>query len=447
VIERLSIANIAVSILSILSIYYILSKGKNYIYYVLIYNILIDVLSLFAPPGGFIAIVRGVVLFTFFFYVFMNFNKANIVVRIIIIYSIYAFILVLFSSKFLYSFRTYTKIIISILYFWVGYSVIVDINQLKKLTKSIIWVMLIMIVNTLVVNSLGYKNDIYGENQLISSGNLEGQTWNIATYCLLLLPLINHFERIQVKRYIIYSVSFVLFVMMLFNLSRIPLISFLFGYFIFFVFIKYKKKIFDFLILVLFFGIILNIFIWDTYLKQIEIRSGSYELGSYKKEGRYLETFYVFDEIFSFESITKSLFGKEFLNSPGNYANGKFGNRQLHSDYNNLLHGSGIIGLLLYLAIFMSIYRKYFVIKKYLPKNDSTVDLLKSIFHVFFFVPFVISISGQMYDITFRLIDFLFLGAILRVLTNLSHVKLHESIRFGIMQWHQRQTGSIIKET
>jgi len=444
VIGELAVANVLVTVLSIFSLYYIFRKGRNYIYYLLIYNILIDVLSLFTPPGGFIAIIRGVVLFTFFFYVFINYNKANTPIKIIIGYSIYALILVLFSSRFLYSFRTYTKTIISILYFCVGYIVIVDINQLKKLTKSIVWVMLIMIVNTLVVNLLGYKNYVYNEDQLMASGSLAGQTWNIASYCLLLLPLINHFERDQLKRYIIYTVSFVLFVMMLFNLSRIPLVSFLFGYFVFFVFLRYKRKIYSILIPAFFFGIIINVFIWDTYIQQVKIRSESYELGSYKSEGRYQETFYVFDEIFSFESITKSLFGKEFLNSPGNYAGGKFGNRQLHSDYNNLLHGSGIIGLLFYFTIFISIYRRYFLIKKYLPKNDLTVDLLKSIFHMLILVPFVISISGQMYDITFRLMDFLFLGAILRVLTNLSQRILYENKYSATMQWQKLQNGAIL---
>lgn len=331
----------------------------------------------------------------------------------------------MFSSNFAYSLRTYARVIISILYFCIGYIVVVDITKLRKLTKSLIWVMILMILNTLIVNLWGIKVGEYNEDQLMSSGNLYGQVWNVATYCLLLLPLLNHFLLQRLKKYFIWTIAFTLFVLMLFNLSRIPVISLLFGYLVFFTFTKFKRRIFRIIVPTILFGMIISSFFWDIYIKQIELRKERYELSSYKTEARYLETFYVFDEIFKSKSLSKVLFGKEFLNSPGNYAGGMFGDRQLHSDYNNLLHGSGVVGILLYFAIYISIYVRYLKIKKALPENNITIDLLKSIFHVLILVPFIMSISGQMYIITFRTIGFIFLGAILSVLTNISHGKTY----------------------
>jgi hypothetical protein len=160
-------------------------------------------------------------------------------------------------------------------------------------------------------------------------------------------------------------------------------------------------------------------FLLNTVLAQLELREDRYSLDSYESEARYKETFYVSDEIFNLDNPIVMFFGKEFLNSPGNYAGGRWGTRQLHVDYNNLLLGSGVFGLLFYFYIFYSIFI-YF--KKVKPrfKNNTLTNLLITTFYVFFLTQFIISLSGQMYSITFRSFNFIFMGAFLSILAEIS---------------------------
>ena len=87
----------------------------------------------------------------------------------------------------------------------------------------------------------------------------------------------------------------------------------------------------------------------DTLQQRFDARSTEKNL--IQNENRYKETFYVAEEM-SKSTLFKVLLGDEAFNSK--YVMRKyFGReRQLHVDYNILIHGTGIIGLLFYLYLF-----------------------------------------------------------------------------------------------
>jgi hypothetical protein len=153
------------------------------------------------------------------------------------------------------------------------------------------------------------------------------------------------------------------------------------------------------------------IFFLDKYSDIIEDRLYARQgrlVGSFQNiietEGRYLESIAVWEEIISFDSITKSLFGLEAFNSVGNYMNGAFGERHLHVDYNMIVNTLGLIGLLIYLYIYYYIFNIYRVRRNHLDLK------YKELFIIIFVCQFITSFSGEMLSITYGSIKFIFLA-------------------------------------
>jgi hypothetical protein len=111
-------------------------------------------------------------------------------------------------------------------------------------------------------------------------------------------------------------------------------------------------------------------------------------------------------------------FGKEVFNSPENYANGKYGRRMIHNDYNVILHGSGVVGLILFviwpIPIFL-FYRKIKIYVKFYFEDKKLFDYMNVTFISFLIMGYILSISGGVNAILFNSIRMAVLGAILRI--------------------------------
>jgi hypothetical protein len=104
-------------------------------------------------------------------------------------------------------------------------------------------------------------------------------------------------------------------------------------------------------------------------------------------------------------------FGQHLFDSPGNYDGGIHGIRPLHLDTNIVLHGSGIIGLLIFISIYMRLFHKFLVTKTRLP---SAIDTnLAGVFISMFLSHLFLIISGGMVTVTFNMISSLYMGGIL----------------------------------
>ncbi len=396
----------------------------KFIYVILIFNILVDVFSLFFDKGGISAIVRALTIYSFVIYIIINYYRKNSVCSYIYFYIIYSFLLVFFSSSFYISFRVYLQICASLLMYPLGFYLIKTIVHLKKLTKPIIIIMVIMIINAIICSVSGIGGS-YGNEQILAAGSLSGHSFNSSVYVLLLLPLLMGFTNNIQKNAIYMILGLVLFVMLVLNLTRIAILAVLAGFLIEIFFWPRKRKI---LLPLFIIGIILVI-VYYNYANiihdQINIRAERFTAVSYKTEMRYLETVSIWKGLLSFENPLNSFFGTEFMNSVGNYADGSFGPRQIHIDYNLIAHGSGLFGLTIYLLIYYKAFVFYKKNNKFLPPYY-TYQILKPIYLALLIVPLILSISGQMYAITFRSFSFLFLGAIAGIINNMKKEMLFE---------------------
>jgi hypothetical protein len=169
----------------------------------------------------------------------------------------------------------------------------------------------------------------------------------------------------------------------------------------------------------------------ETLEKRLEARSDRFESGAIEREGRFLESEYVWEEALSFDDPMRSLFGLEGFNSVGNYASGRFGDRQLHVDYNLIVNTIGLVGLILYFGMFIQFGRRMIAFQKRSKLNPSVSLFLRSIFWMLVVNQFITSFAGQMYHVSYRFIVFVFLGAILGTISSASAQQLKDNSVIG----------------
>ncbi len=383
-----------------------------------IINIVLDVFVLAnLDEGSLFPQLRALFLILLAIYVFQKRFKLDYAGFPIILFLLYIAVLIPFSSKMGYSFRIYSKVFITLMMFFVGYYTITNVQAFKKLNQSMVYLMVFVIGYTIYSTIAGVGLGWYLQDEQFSTGYIVGSGLYPVSFAIILFPFIILFYQKKNHRLIVAGITIVSMVILLLSLRRTTVLSVVVGYATFFIFTTRRGQ---FVKVAVFAGIILTAlfpYYQDVLWHRFESRFGEYESTAEafrpEEQARYLETLVVYEEVLSFRNPAKSIFGKEIFNSPGNYGVGIFSRfRQLHIDYNIILHGSGLVGLLLYLFIFYRLYKTEIRVRKKVPQNvfNTTVH---AVFMSLLFSTMFISMVGGMHIITFRSISFLYLGGFL----------------------------------
>lgn len=419
--------DILLSVFIFILIVIIIGMEKRFIWILPSINFLIDIFSGYFEKGSILAIIRAIILYSFLFYYWTKYVKIRKFFVPILIFSFYTLILILFSNNLFNSFRIYLQITISILMFPLSYYLIENINDFKLLTISTFFTLILFIITTLISTIFKIGPSIYTESQSFLTGNIFGASLNTVSLGLILIPFLLIFNKKKHYRIIIISIALFSFIALFLTMKRTSILVVVIGLLLYFVLTEKKSKVFIFILSMIALLIIMSPLYENILIERFEARRDRFYLDSVEQEARYRETFIIWDEIFSFRNPIESIFGKQLYNSPGNYANGTFGERQIHIDYNVILHGAGIVGMLLYLIMFIPIFKHLgYVSKK--AKRDAYYYNLKAIFISFFILTFVMSVSGQMYGITFRSICFIYMGGILGYFRKVSLTTMDKEI-------------------
>ena len=348
--------------------------------------------------------------------------------RVIYYYVFFLLILVLFSSELVYSLKIYLKAIIPFLFYPISQSIVKNRQHLKRLNKSMLILLLLYLLNLILANYFHLGGMSYENEDTLDVGNIYKTGLNSMAYILVLMPLllkVNYSERKTVI-IIYYILGVIVFVTMIIFIKRGAILSVLSGYFIFvLLYSKAKKRkiIANTILIVLLLWISYPLY-GELFEQRFQARESRFLENSMETEGRYLETFIVIDEVLTLDQPLKALFGHELFNSPGNYYGGRWGNRQLHNDYANLLNGSGLVG------IFLFFYVNYIIQKQFLRarskiNNGTTIHLeydrlFTSTYYAVFGMYFFMSLSGGIDGIFYSSIRFIYLGAISGIYLNLT---------------------------
>lgn len=384
--------------------------------YVLPLNLFFDLSSFFFEERGGFAMVRGIVNFTLIVYVVLKYRYLWRYFTALILFATYIAFNLIFSSDFTYSLGVSMKVVLSMFYYVVGFALVSTREKLEILSKSLVVVYGLLIVNFLVSNVLKLGDSSYTNEVSFYNGNLR-DSWNLFTYSVLISPLLLSFYSLKSrKKGFVFLLAFVNGVIAILSLKRIAIFVLTLGLVMNGILRGAISKIASSALVIGLLALAAFPLYKETLLIRFESREDRFERSSFEEEARYLETFYVWDETLSFNDPLKSIFGFEAFNSAGNYANGRFGIRQLHVDYNLMLNTIGIIGLFLYFLFFYQVASIYF---KYKPLKSSYSNSVTSQMNVTFIVllisQFITSLAGQMYSLTFRSMIFIFLGGILGV--------------------------------
>lgn len=240
-------------------------------------------------------------------------------------------------------------------------------NLYAKYGKEIVWtelskmslgILLIFVGNTLLCTATGYAPyQIYGRTTGVLYGNM-GPTAFMALPIALFIYLNYNVKRTSIVRVLISTLALGL---MLLSFRRtvqfaagLAIVSFLF----LLVLEGGKKRVaLTGLFMVTSAGLALAFTDFKAqFTERYESRFGEEEF-EITEEGRWTDHTMVFEDMFVHGRYSM-LFGHSFFNSEGNYAGGIRGDRPLHPDIPVLLHASGMLGLVLYLLMFLRGFRQ-----------------------------------------------------------------------------------------
>lgn len=230
---------------------------------------------------------------------------------------------------------------------------------LKELAFSAFIILAIFILNVLMSSLKGYSPKLmYGITSGVLFGNLYATDFNILAFALfiILYYVIN-------KKNPIYFITFIVslaFIMLSFRRSVMGM-SLLGIAIILFIFMARKNiknlVVFGGLTAIIGFVVLLNTNFINVFIERYEQRKlAERELG---EETRFLEYEIIYQDLFVYNDYSP-WFGYELLNSAGNYGKGILDERTLHSDITNIVHSTGIIGLLLYLLMVFTSFKHSF---------------------------------------------------------------------------------------
>ncbi len=276
------------------------------------------------------------------------------------------------------------------------------------------YILLIFITFTVIANlfNVGWNQYVDEEEEAFSLGLGSTQLY-LPSLAIVTLPFLSSQNNSKAK-ILFLLLGFISFILLGISLRRTTLLIIVAGILMYYVFQRNYLQIMKiFLLMLMLLAITFPIY-KTPLLQRIEYRQQVFSQEyTFTNELRWKEIGIVWEEIDRSPSMIKILFGTEFLNSPGNYGGGLFGHRGLHGDFIRLLHGSGIIGLLIYLMFYGLLWRKFkSKLKGY---NGLYKKEISSLFITFFILSIMISLVGRFEDISFRSYLFLIMGIILGV--------------------------------
>jgi hypothetical protein len=331
------------------------------------------------------------------------------------------------------SFSVSLKVILPFLLFLIGYYVTDSEAKFKKYIKQFIGVYIIIILNTVVSNYYGFGIDAYTKSQDYVVGGLDGM-WNAYTYSLLMLPvLVLYIDKPRAIK-LAKIAAVVIFVLLLISLKRIAILGVLVGLGCYFKMVPLKVKYVKSSIVLIVVLLLASPLYIDLLTGRLEARRNNNDiltLQGYKNENRYMEIFEMLDALSDGAQLKETVFGRSVFDSR-NAFEGRLGEgRQLHVDYINIIYSAGLLGFFLYVSIYFSMFKEFKQKKRALKSNKIIYEKYRphlALVFALLVTSLITSLSGQMYQITFRVMIFMTIGSIFGLLRSpLNRMKISDS--------------------
>ena len=343
----------------------------------------------------------------------IKYSRTTIFIFIFLFYLVF---LLPLSSNSKHTFSELLKVVISLVMFPMGYYLLSQKKLIKRLNFFLMLSCIVIIVQSVISTIFKLGVSEYLEDSLYLGGGLVQITYTLALF-VTISPVMFALIDNKKEKYLYYIIAISSIVLILLVLRRISIAALLVGYLIYFILsdrgLKVLKHGFVFILILAIFYPIFG----DLFISRLQARKEA--VPEVTQSGRVFETFLVINEILE-NTAKHALFGTDLFSSHTYGQNRRSffiigRGRQLHVDYNIILHGAGIIGFLLYILIHLSLF-----IEGYNMDDQHLLlyNEMRAIFWSIFFVTLTISFSGSISSVGFRSTAFLYMGAILGVLNS-----------------------------
>lgn len=398
-------------------------------YFFIVYYLYAMSVDIIIPKKSILGIVLNAAILLFFIYVIvskcLNNDKKFL---IIYLYIIYCFILILLqSTDIVYSLTYFAKYTIGLLCLPIGFNLLSSLKKLRMFQLTGIICMLLYVLNIVLANVFNWKNSKGYTDEGLDVGNLFSDALYLNVYVIVsVFFLIVLFP--EKKKWIL-TLCAICAILIVVNMKRTVIGVLAIGLIIYLLFyynrnrLSTKLSLMHIRILSIFIG--LSIIVLPFFYNYIEInlaaRKSSFERASedIMNEGRMAEFAFISNEILNSDKAKTLLFGEETFNLVGTYANGRFGDRQIHGDYSILLKGLGAIGLIFWFSILIYLTMLMLNLKNAIRHEDGIIGSILYPLYFSFIIIYCISMGSGVIACVFSS-SYLFasLGGMLRYFYN-----------------------------
>jgi hypothetical protein len=334
----------------------------------------------------------------------------------IIAFLMYNLFLVLLNKDLLQPLINFVKVLVPMMMIFIGHSVIRTRIHLESLFRAYMVSLFIFILNYVLANIFGLGGSTYLEDSFYIGGSGVGSANELAIFMMIGIAflLLNTEKKWTWITIILLSCASVI---MLLSMRRGAIVTLVVSLVIYMFINGVNYRIMKYLVIALSIIFISLPFYVDSlverYIYRVESRGGS--LVNYEIESRFFEC----QEVpMSLSKENRWLIGTHNLNS-SEY----FGRRELHVGYMAILHGGGLIGLFLFIAIIIMLYKKgkaiYLRSKGTNKEKDKEGRLLFALYLSLISGILVYLLSSRLHGFGVTVPSFLMMGGILGYLHHL----------------------------
>ncbi|MEI6346988.1 MAG: O-antigen polymerase [Bacteroidota bacterium] len=291
-------------------------------------------------------------------------------------------------------------------------------TEIKTFFNILLICLVLYIVNIVLCSflKLGESTLSYSDQSIVYLGALN--FFSLYPICYLLIACLLYFSKIKKSKVFIFFVTLIVFLIFFYIGKRTYIYLSLFGFLA--LFYNSRKVFINFSALVLLL-IFLIPSISQTITNQFFTARSSQLDRSITEEGRYLELIAYKDEVLNIGSTNEIIFGKEIFNSQAKFFQNSNiiddDNRVLHSDFSNILFGTGILGFLIYLTIQLSLILNIRYIRKF-KMNNPNYKLLHLVYITVLIALIINSTSDGILAFPNRFFPYFILGATLGMINH-----------------------------
>mgnify|MGYP002619770218 CR=1 FL=1 len=361
--------------------------------------------------------IRATILGVFFIYFLTRHypvNKPNIFILILLAYF---FALVFLSSNPARSLYIYLRFFIATMMFPAGYYAINNLNRLRKFYLSLMGVLFILITSIVVSNIFGLGTSDYLDESFYFGEYGVNITKNMVVL-IMLVPVFFIIVQEKKWRYLGFVLFILVMIFIIVGVKRSALLALASGIIIYLLLSPRKLRSFKIVVISTLFLILISPYFYPLFLARYEARQEQVSMGveELDEEGRVREFFAVWDN-FKNANLAEKMMGSDLFLNRDLWGYGRL--RLIHVDYTNLLAGSGLLGLSLFLLMYIAIFNEA---KRYYKLSGKPI-IAKELFAVLcalFAAHAFLSIGGTITGIDLRGLILINLGAITGTLKSMA---------------------------